>query len=160
MPSSLKVWADGPENDTDIELNLRGIAWGNGEKARTLIYNLTVPLFGKNVDLCLFHCDSEEMCKEVHSDPSAYIALGELKGGIDPAGADEHWKTAQTALSRIREAFAKHNLIPHTFFIGAAVETKMADEIWGMLEGGVSENAANLTNDEQMASLTRWICSL
>jgi hypothetical protein len=33
------------------------------------------------------------------------IALGELKGGIDPGGADEHWKTAQAAFNRIRQAF-------------------------------------------------------
>ncbi len=26
------------------------------------------------------------------------LMLGELKGGIDPAGADEHWKTANTVL--------------------------------------------------------------
>ena len=31
--------------------------------------------------------------------PKHYLACGELKGGIDPAGADEHWKTAGKALS-------------------------------------------------------------
>jgi type II restriction enzyme len=160
LPSDSKAWATKPEDDTDIELNLRGLAWGEGEKARTLIYNLTVPLFGNNVDLCLFHCASGQMCKGVYADPKAYVGLGELKGGIDPAGADEHWKTARTALSRVREAFAKQELAPHTFFIGAAIESKMANEIWGMLESGVLENAANLTDEEQLASLTRWLCSL
>jgi type II restriction enzyme len=155
-----KVWSGKPNDDTDIELNLRGLAWGEGERTRTLIYNLTVPLFGNNVDLCLFRCGSEAMCKEVHADPGAYVALGELKGGIDPAGADEHWKTARTALHRIREAFAEHKLTPHTFFIGASIETKMASEIWRMLDAGELENAANLTDDEQIASLTRWLCSL
>lgn len=100
------------------------------------------------------------MCKDVHNDTSAYVAFGELKGGIDPASADEHWKTARTALSRIREAFLKQKLTPHTFFIGAAIETKMSNEIWGMLERGELENAANLTNEEQIASLTRWLCGL
>lgn len=155
-----KVWADQPEDDTDIELKLRGLAWGDGAKARTLIYNLTVPLFGNNVDLCLFGCTSSDMRKEVCETPNAYVALGELKGGIDPAGADEHWKTARTALSRIRDAFVKHKLTPHTFFIGAAIEAKMANEIWTMLRSGALENAANLTDDEQIASLTRWLCSL
>ncbi|GIK23702.1 MAG: hypothetical protein BroJett005_31160 [Ignavibacteriota bacterium] len=155
-----KRWSEKPEDDTDIELKLRGLAWGKGEKARTLIYNLTVPLFGNNVDLCLFRCGSDKICKEVHADAGVYVALGELKGGIDPAGADEHWKTARTALSRIRDAFAKNNLTPHTFFIGAAIERKMANEIWKMLESGALENAANLTDDEQIASLTRWLCSL
>jgi hypothetical protein len=160
LPSDAKAWADKPEDDTDIELKLRGLAWGAGERSRTLIYNLTVPLFGNNVDLCLFRCASEAICKDVHGDAHAYVALGELKGGIDPAGADEHWKTARTALSRIREAFAKQKLAPHTFFIGAAIESKMANEIWNMLERGELENAANLTDDEQIASLTRWLCSL
>jgi hypothetical protein len=50
--------------------------------------------------------------------------------------------------------------IPHTFFIGAAIESKMATEIWRMLESGKLENAANLTNEEQIASLARWLCSL
>jgi hypothetical protein len=86
--------------------------------------------------------------------------LGSLKGGIDPNGADEHWKTARTALSRINEAFARNQVRPHTFFIGAAIEPKMAKEIWGFLESGIIENAANLTDETQLASLTRWLCSL
>jgi type II restriction enzyme len=65
-----KAWADMPDDDTDIELNLRGLAWAKGAK----------------------------------------------QGRIDPAGADEHWKTAHTALNRIREAFAKKKLKPYTFF--------------------------------------------
>lgn len=80
--------------------------------------------------------------------------------GIDPNGADEHWKTARTALSRINEAFARNQVRPHTFFIGAAIEPKMAREIWSFLESGIIENAANLTNHAQVASLTRWLCSL
>ena len=36
----------------------------------------------------------------------------------------------------------------------------MAREIWSQLEEGTLENAANLTNDNQMASLSRWLCSL
>lgn len=160
LSSDSKAWTDMPDDDTDIELKLRGLAWGDGAKCRTLVYNLTVPLFGNNVDLCLFHCSSDELCKQVYGTPSAYVALGELKGGIDPAGADEHWKTARTALNRIRQAFAKEKLKPHAFFIGAAIEAKMASEIWAMLESGELENAANLTDDEQIASLTRWLCAL
>jgi hypothetical protein len=40
--------------------------------------------------------------------------------GIDPAGADEHWKTANFALERIRKSFAKKKK-PQTFFIGASI---------------------------------------
>ncbi len=160
LPSNSRVWAEMPADDADIELNLRALSWEDGPKCRTLIYNLTVPLFGNNVDICLFRCGADDMCKDVYREPSTYVALGELKGGIDPAGADEHWKTARTALSRIREAFARPRLKPHTFFVGAAIEEKMAIEIWTMLIRGELKNAANLTNDDQIASLTRWLCSL
>ncbi len=124
-----------------------------------------MPLIKKNVDLCLFKCspseiDSKEVEKAVYASPELYIALGELKGGIDPAGTDEHWKTARTALNRIQEGFAKSGMKPHTFFIGAAIEKEMAGEIWNQLENGALENAANLTDDNQVASVSRWLCSL
>jgi hypothetical protein len=160
LSADSKVWAEKPDDDTDIELKLRGLAWGDGATSRTLIYNLTVPFFGNNVDFCLFQCSSDEMNKKVHATPRAYIALGELKGGIDPAGADEHWKTARTALNRISKAFAEKSLKPHTFFVGAAIEAKMATEIWALLKSGELENAANLTDGLQIASLARWLCAL
>lgn len=160
LSSGSKTWANKPKDDTGIELNLRGLAWGEGEEARTLIYNITVPFFGSNVDLCLFRCTSEAMSKDIRVDAKAYAALGELKGGIDPAGADEHWKTARTALARIRKAFMTQKFTPHTFFIGAAIQARMANEIWDMLKRGQLENAANLTDEEQLASLTRWLCAL
>jgi Restriction endonuclease BsobI len=160
LHSDATGWADMPEDDADIELHLRGLAWETAGKPRTLVYNLTVPLFRNNVDLCLFDCAPDKLTKDIHKSPATYLALGELKGGIDPAGADEHWKTARTALSRIREAYGKLKLKPHTFFIGAAIEAKMATEIWTMLKRGNLENAANLTDDDQIASVTRWLCSL
>lgn len=55
--------------------------------------------------------------------------LGELKGGIDPAGADEHWKTANTALDRIRNSFANVGYSVKTSFVGAAIANAMAVEI-------------------------------
>lgn len=125
-----------------------------------MVYNLTVPFFRNNVDMCLFNAGAEAVTKATHGTASAYIALGELKGGIDPAGADEHWKTARTALDRIHTAFAKYNQSPKTFFIGAAIEAKMASEIWSMLEAGKLDNAANLTDDHQIASITFWLCAL
>lgn len=158
--SESKEWIAMPKDDADLDRLVRGLAWDNGDNARTLICNLTVPLFRNNVDLCLFNCTPEAYINGIHKTPAAYVALGELKGGIDPAGADEHRKTARTALSRIRSAFAKKKLTPHTFFIGAAIAANMATEIWEMLEKGTLENAANLTDDDQIASVTRWLCSL
>lgn len=160
LRSDTNTWTELPKDDADIELSLRGLCWDTGKGARTLLYNVTVPLFRNNVDLSLFSCAAQDLTREIIKTPSAYIALGELKGGIDPAGADEHWKTARTALNRIHEAFSKQNLKPHTFFIGAAIETKMAAEIWQMLEQGNLQNAANLTDEDQIASITSWICSL
>ncbi len=89
-----------------------------------------------------------------------YIGLGELKGGIDPAGADEHWKTANSALNRIRTAFSKNNLNPHIFFIGAAIENSMATELFRQLQKGTLSNAVNLTIDDQLTSICNWIINL
>jgi type II restriction enzyme len=86
--------------------------------------------------------------------------LGELKGGIDPAGADEHWKTANSALNRIRTSFDKKKLKPQTFFVGAAIENAMAVEIFKLLKSGTMSNAANLTSDKQLTSVCDWIINL
>lgn len=160
LHSKNKVWAEIPNDDAGIELHLRGLSWGESDEARTLIYNVTVPLFRKNVDMCLFTCSSQTFAKSFYRNASAYIALGELKGGIDPAGADEHWKTAKSALNRIRDSFTKESRQPKAFFIGAAIEAQMSVEIWDWLETGILENAANLTDENQIASITRWLCSL
>lgn len=154
------VWSAQPMDDTDLETHLRGLSWESEGKVRTLTYNFTVPLFRNNVDLCLFNCSPEKLSKTIHKTACSYVALGELKGGIDPAGADEHWKTARSALNRIHLAFKKQKHSPETFFIGAAIEKKMASEIWAMLRCGELSNAANLTNDEQIASIAHWLCSL
>jgi len=36
----------------------------------------------------------------------------------------------------------------------------MASEIWTLLKDGGLENAANLTDENQIASITRWLCAL
>lgn len=153
-----RKWVSMTRDDSEIELSLRGIHWQNNHGDRTLIYNLTVPLVGNNVDLCLFNLTPEEARKSNHASPKTYLALGELKGGVDPAGADEHWKTAKTALDRIRQAFTAIGYAPSTFFIGAAVERKMASEIWSDLKSNTLTNAANLNAENQIASISSWLC--
>jgi hypothetical protein len=165
LHSKTLEWIKMSPDDTDIELQLKGLSWEYKKQPRTLIYNLTVPLVKKNVDLCLFHCKPQDVKfgkkkDSIHSQPKKYIALGELKGGIDPAGADEHWKTAHSALQRIRTAFARKSLTPYTFFIGAAIERSMAVEIFQQLENREMTNAANLTNDDQLISLCNWLIQL
>jgi len=160
LHTKTRAWAVLPSDDTDVELQLRGLSWASKNGKRTFIYNLKVPVMQNNVDFCLFDCVATDISSSVYENPASYIALGELKGGIDPAGADEHWKTARAALDRINTAFAAKAHKPHTFFIGAAIETKMASEIWKSLEAGTLENAANLTDENQIASITRWLCTL
>jgi hypothetical protein len=36
----------------------------------------------------------------------------------------------------------------------------MADEIWAQLENGTLSNAANLSEEHQIASISRWLCTL
>jgi type II restriction enzyme len=119
-----------------------------------------VPIVDKNIDICLFDRSYQDFPRSIFNDPARYICLGELKGGIDPAGADEHWKTARTSLSRIRDAFSAKGSSPLTFFVGAAIEKKMAEEIWDQLTRDVLQNAANSTNTDQLASLCSWLCEI
>ena len=165
--SRTKKWIGMTNDDAEIELSLRGLSWESDLGRRTLIYNLNIPLVKSNVDICLFDLAPEALpankshnIKPVQLEPYT-IALGELKGGIDPAGADEHWKTAQAALNRIRQSFADAgHLLPLTFFVGAAIERRMATEIWKQLESQTLSNAANLNEENQVASISRWLCSL
>ena len=128
-----------------------------------MILNTNVPLVNKNVDLIILQSKIEDLKtgkQSIIHQPEKYIALGELKGGIDPAGADEHWKTANSALNRIRTSFDKKKLKPLTFFVGAAIENAMAVEIFKQLKVGAMHNAANLSNDAQLTSLCDWIINL
>lgn len=154
------VWIERSDDDTDVELTLRGLSWQNENGNRTLIYNLNIPIVKTNVDMSLFNLAPDELKASHYIAADSYLALGELKGGIDPAGADEHWKTAQTAMERIRDAFSKTGRMPYTFFVGAAIERKMAAEIWNQLKSGVLHNAANLNAHHQVASLSLWLCNL
>lgn len=97
LHSSTNRWVSMTDEDADIELKLKGINWQKHQQNRTLIYNLTVPFIKNNVDLCLLNCSPQDLAtkklaKATYKCPTTYLALGELKGGIDPAGADEHWK--------------------------------------------------------------------
>ena len=156
--SQNKTWALQPNDDADVELFLNGLSWVTKTGKRTLLYNFTVPIIKNNIDLCLLNVGYADISKNMYSDKKSYLALGELKGGIDPAGADEHWKTARTALARIHEIFKGTKAA--TFFVGAAIEDKMATEIWNLLCAGTIDNAANLNSEKQMASISQWICGL
>ena len=162
LDNKTKNWEEKPNNDFSIEEQLKALSWKNPKgKNRVLAFNLNIPIVKNNIDICLFNADIETYNNgEIVNTPEKIIMLGELKGGIDPAGADEHWKTGNTALNRIRESFAKHNLKIETSFIGAAIEKKMASEIFTKLKSKTLSNAANLTIDEQLVSYCNWLLKL
>lgn len=159
-------WKDKPRNISDLEKRIKGLFWEKSGKNRLLVMNINVPIVRKNVDLCLFDGEPVDLLLKgntqtsIHRIPEKYIGLGELKGGIDPAGADEHWKTANSALNRIKTSFSKNQLNPVTFFIGAAIENNMAEEIFKQLEKEILANAGNLTNDKQLTSACDWLVKL
>ena len=153
-------WVESTGEETDRDIHLKGIHWTDGERDRTLVYNARVPLVEKNVDLCLLACSYRDLVPQLLANPAVYIALGELKGGIDPAGFDEHWKTVRSSFTRIRGAFASSGFSPRTFFVANGIAKSMATEIWGDLQRGVLTSAANLTKPDQIALLARWLISL
>jgi len=158
-------WFPKPKDDTDLEKRINGFYWKTGKTNRVLIMNTTVPVVKKNVDVCILDGIIDDLKSDGHNKSiiysnENYVALGELKGGLDPAGADEHWKTANSALNRIRSSFRKKKLAPHTFFVGAAIESSMAKEIFNQLQNGILSSAANLTKDEQLTSICSWIVNL
>ena len=161
--AKLKQWSVGKSSDAGIENELNGLFWHSDSGPRTLLFNLTPPGFSKNIDLCLVALDptnfkTAKELRVVLKLPEMYLAFGELKSGFDPAGADEHWKTARSAFERIRQNYATLNLA--TFFIGAAIVPNMADEIWAQLQDGTLSSAANLTDEMQLAGICRWLVGL
>lgn len=156
-----KKWKNKPDDETKVESRAKAISWSHKGVSRTLAINLNIPLVKKNIDICLFDCDSSSYSQgKIVNDIEKIIMLGELKGGIDPAGADEHWKTANTALSRIRDSFDSKNKNIKTSFIGAAIENSMAEEIYDQLEKNTLANAANLLTENQLIEFCNWILDI
>lgn len=159
--SNSNNWSKVSNDDADIEKYIKAFYWKNTNENRILSFNLKIPIVRNNVDICLFSSGKEEYdLKKCINSPEKTIMLGELKGGIDPAGADEHWKTANTALERIRNAFKIKGYKVKTSFIGAAIENKMAEEIFAQLNNGTLTKAANMTKQNQLVDYCSWIISL
>jgi len=134
---------------------IQKIAWAD----RVMLFDRTPRLIRKNVDVILIQNPSQSTKdRELLLNQTNYLACGELKGGIDPAGADEHWKTAKGAFDNIQRVFPKGT--PKLFFIGAAIAEAMAHEIFQQLQSGELTYAANLNVPEQVADLAEWLLSL
>lgn len=158
-----KQWIENSQPNDGVEKRIKALYWKKDKVNRLLVMNINVPIVDKNIDFVIMDGLYKDLKKGKDSiiySKDKYIALGELKGGIDPAGADEHWKTANSALDRIRKSFKKEKQSPHTLFIGAAIENSMAYEIYDQLQKGVLSYAANLTRDDQLTSVCNWIINL
>lgn len=156
--SGVYTWKHKTDHDAGIEKTMKAIHWNCGNGERLLAFNLNIPTVSKNVDICLFEGDKQSYNKgKIVRLADKTLMLGELKGGIDPAGADEHWKTANTALDRIRASFSKAGIPIQTSFVAAAIATAMAREIYDQLQNGGLANAANLTNNCQLVEYCNWL---
>lgn len=154
-------WKHKTENDEGIERTMKALYWKNAKGHRVLGFNLKIPAVSKNVDICLFACDMHGYNHgKIAQNPNAALMLGELKGGIDPAGADEHWKTANTALERIRTSFNSVRVNIATSFVGGAIANAMAHEIYNQLQSGTMTNAANLNDTDQLVEYCNWLIGL
>lgn len=157
-------WQRGESAKDGIEDQTRALYWKIGNRDRLLLTNVNFPIVRRsNVDFALFDAGMKDYGKGRSDIVTQYTkakALGELKAGIDPAGADSHWKEAHTALNRIRGAFATQGAYPKIAFIAAAITTRMGDEITDQLDSGILGYAANLTKDEQIAMACSWLTNL
>jgi type II restriction enzyme len=155
-----KEWYKG--NPTaPIEGDIKAIYWNYNGNDRILAFNLTIPLVGKNVDITLFDAKPIDYNEgKIVRFNDRFVMAGELKGGIDPAGADEHWKTGNTALNRIRNAFDTVEIPIKTAFIAAAIEDSMSEEIFNQLKSETLSYAANLTVDDQLVHFCDWAIKL
>ena len=136
----------------------------NPDKIQQISWGERVIYFDKkfirnNIDVILLRNRSGRLTTELLINRKEdFLACGELKGGIDPAGADEHWKTAATALQRIRGSFSSNT--PALFFVGAAIAPAMAEEIFAQLTSDELTFAANFNVPDQLTDLVTWLTSL
>lgn len=74
----------------------------------------------------------------------------ELKGGADPAGSDEHWKTATEALNRIIEASKDTGRdAPELSFIATIFVQRVARAAQKWIDSGKLKSAYNLTKIQE-----------
>lgn len=161
LTAGARQWETVTETLPEPERGARALAWEVAGQPRVLLLNQSVPVINKNIDLVLLAVPADAVLlpaarKAALAEPAHYVAFGELKGGADPSGADEHWKTARTAFERIRQVFGQAPL----FFVGGAIVAGMAQEIWADLQAGRLRHAANLTHEGQVAALANWLVGL
>lgn len=153
---ALKPTYPSPQIKRSAKGKIQAITW----RGRVILFDKKPKFIGNGVDVIMLNTSQgSHTLRERLECPDEYLACGELKGGIDPAGADEHWKTASSALERIRGKFSSEER-PAIFFVGAAIETSMASEIFQQLRDGRLAFAANSTVEEQLTDLADWLVEL
>ena len=83
----------------------------------------------------------------------------EVKGGADPAGSDEHWKTATQALGRVLDAAEKTGRPkPNLSFIATILVDRVAIEAQDWIDKGKLVSVYNLTKiSENEAELRKFL---
>ena len=142
-------------DEKEVDYSMKKVK-GNIQEIETddliILFNKKPKFINKSIDFIILKKDSDG--EYDIEDPKSYISAGELKSGIDPSGADEHWKTATTALSRIREGFKNIGEVPpDLYFVGGAISNHMAQEIIEAIEVGDIQGAANLNKEGQVKKL-------
>lgn len=143
---------------TNINSNgkITDLTWVENNENRTIVFDKKPNFLGKSVDFVVTQGRGGNL-GSIHNIDEV-IACGELKGGVDPAGADEHWKTARAALDRIAQVYINNNKkIPELYFVGAAIEVSMSQEIFGYLQAGRLTGAANLMKINQLDEVVSLI---
>jgi len=85
------------------------------------------------------------------------IWAGEIKGGADPAGSDEHWKTATQAFNRIIEAAEKTDREkPLLSFLATIIVERVAREAQQWISEGKLTSVYNLTKISENPQARRF----
>lgn len=143
-----------PERTLNNSKKTVAVKWAD----RQVIFDKKPKFIDKSVDIIVVKGESAKTGNL--EKPEDYVCCGELKGGIDPAGADEHWKTAKTALERIAAAFEGQGLNkPNLVFLGAAIETAMSNEIFELFSTGWLSGVANINYADQFSEVVDLIIS-
>jgi type II restriction enzyme len=107
-----------------------------------LLCNRTPKWIGKNIDMIIV----KENVSSTQIEKDDCTLFGEIKGGFDPAGSDEHWKTAKSALDRIRRQ--QGNKEWNYIFAGRCIVDSVADEIIEMIDNGDLSFAININETD------------
>jgi hypothetical protein len=135
-------------SDTDIEATLE-----NFETYRVIYHELEVKngsklLFNRQLKWTTDTGEEYKVGPDLHSNvgDNEMLWAAELKGGADPAGSDEHWKTATEALDRIiRAAEATNRPQPMLSFIATILVGRVAQDAQNWIDQGKLTSVYNLT---------------